>query len=291
MSNTPSALQSKTDRSKNSFAKLVPSILKPILKKIFYLILDIKYYLLRDKSEMVPPPSNSGMHNYLEIGQEFFQYFVDLGGLKSTDKVLDIGCATGRMALPLTSYLTSAASYDGFDIQHRQIDWATKNITSQFPNFRFTCVDVTNPAYSSNGASADTFRFPYEENCFDFIFLTSVFTHMLPGNLSNYLREIQRVLKDHGNCLATFFILNKESRENISNGASTVKFCHEIEGCLTDNPEIPEEAIAYDWDNLLGFLSQAGLKIEKPIRYGSWCGRKDFLSYQDIVILSPIETE
>ena len=33
---------------------------------------------------------------------------------------------------------------------------------------------------------------------------------------------------------------------------------------------------------------QVDLTIEKPIYYGSWSGREDFLSYQDIIIARKI---
>ena len=38
------------------------------------------------------------------IGNKFLQYFIDFGGLKPDDSVLDCGCGVGRMAIPLTKY-------------------------------------------------------------------------------------------------------------------------------------------------------------------------------------------
>jgi hypothetical protein len=31
---------------------------------------------------------------------------------------------------------------------------------------------------------------------------------------------------------------------------------------------------------------QVGLKVNSPVYYGSWCGREDFLSVQDILLIS-----
>ena len=287
MEKTPSAEQSASDRSTTEVRNFLPSFLIPFGKALYYLLLDARYHLMGNKAQLVPPPSNSGMANYLEIGQEFFGYFCDLGGLRPTDRVLDIGCATGRMALPLTQYLESDAAYEGFDIQEKQIRWAQKHIASKFANFNFRCVDVSNQAYSEKGRDAESFRFPYADHSFDFVFLTSVFTHMLPKDLKNYLTEIRRVLSPGGRCLATFFILNDDSRKGIDANASTIKFRFEVEGCLTDDPVTPEEAIAYDLRDLEQYFDGAGLGIDQPIQYGSWCGRDQFLSYQDIVVLAP----
>ena len=45
-----------------------------------------------------------------------------------------------------------------------------------------------------------------------------------------------------------------------------------------DQPDLSNPGI------VRGFYERHGLHITKPIRYGSWCGRKDGLSYQDILI-------
>ena len=62
---------------------------------------------------------------YLEIGQEFFQYFME-AGLKPHHKVLDIGSGLGRMARPLVGYLDPDSEYHGVDIVANQ---TLRNIT------------------------------------------------------------------------------------------------------------------------------------------------------------------
>src|ERR1700722_15210211 len=49
-------------------------------------------------------------------GNEFLGYLVDLCGLQPGDAVLDVGCGSGRMALPLTGYLNREGRYAGFDV-------------------------------------------------------------------------------------------------------------------------------------------------------------------------------
>ena len=99
-----------------------------------------------------------------------------------------------------------------------------------------------------------------------------------------YLDEIARVLKVGGRCMATFFVLNEESKALIRAGRSTLPFRYEVEGCLTLSTRDPEAAVAYEEEAVFALLSAAGLRLSPPIHYGSWCGRENFLSYQDIVV-------
>lgn len=118
--------------------------------------------------------------------------------------MLDVGCGSGRMALPLTGYLNSEGRYAGFDISQKAIAWCQEHITSAHPNFQFEVSDIYNSLYNPKGKyqSLD-FRFPYPDASFDVVFLTSVFTHMFPPDVEHYLDEISRVLKPGGRCLCT----------------------------------------------------------------------------------------
>jgi SAM-dependent methyltransferase len=237
-------------------------------------------------SGLVPPESMIfvGDGDFEATGSEFLKYFVDFAGLAPSSRVLDVGCGIGRMAAPLTKYL-SAGEYYGFDIVRSGIDWSVENISSKFPNFHFQHANVFNKNYNPDGqTSADVYRFPYSDAFFDFAFLTSVFTHMLPAAVDNYMSEISRVLKPGATCLITFFLLNDESLPLIRSGRSTLNFKREIEGCLSISRHNPESAIAYKEDVVRRMFETHDLDIVGPIRYGSWCERPNGLSYQDIIV-------
>lgn len=226
-----------------------------------------------------------GRGDFEAVGQEFLRHLRELVGLQPGHSLLDVGCGIGRIAIPLTTYLSPTGKYDGFDIVPHGIRWCADHITPKFPNFRFLLADIRNKNYNPNGGVvASEYRFPYADDSFDVIVLTSVFTHMLPREVLQYLREIRRVLKPGGRSLITWYFLNDDSRARVKAGDSRLNFRYPIEGCLTTDEATPEKAIAYP-ESLAGQLyADAGLIVESPIRFGGWCARDSFTSWQDICL-------
>ena len=199
-------------------------------------------------------------------------------------KVLDVGCGAGRMAIPLSDYLT-LGRYFGIDIIEPSIEWCHTNITPTYNNFVFQHSNIFNRFYNPNGTIlAKDYVFPFEDESFDFIFLTSVFTHMLPEDLEHYLSEISRVLKKGGVCFITYFLLNNESVELINQNASTQPYQFKVNDvCYSTDAQAPEASLSYDENYIRNLYQRNALNI-RATYHGNWCNRPWFLSYQDIII-------
>lgn len=270
-------------------ARTLPRPLLRRMKRLLFLPLDGIDFVLGRRRELVPPRYLNfvGDGDFEANGAEFLGHFVELGNLAPSHRVLEVGSGIGRMARPLTKYLSSG-SYEGIDIVPQGIQWCQKNVSQRFPNFRFQLADLRNLMYNPGGRlEATEYHFPFEASEFDFTFLTSVFTHMLRRDMEHYLAEVARTLRTNGRCLATFFLLNDESRALAETGRSSLNFQFPLDGCWTDDADVPERAIAFDESDIRALYSSLGFTVE-TVRYGAWSGRKEFLSYQDIVVAKRI---
>lgn len=241
--------------------------------------------------KFVPPPMADsdlvGGGNFLATSFEFLSLFRLVANLQPHEVVLDAGCGLGRMAFGLGHYMSPEGRYEGFDISEKLVSMARTRLGSM-PNFRFRHGDIANVMYNPNGrVKASEYVFPYSEAEFDFAFLTSVFTHMLPADAGNYLRELRRVLKRKGRVLATFFVTDESTQANIRRGIARLDLSkRRADGCWVKPHGAAEEAIAYPREKLLRMFDSAGLKVAQW-HPGSWSGRRSFLTYQDVLLLEP----
>lgn len=197
--------------------------------------------------------------------------------------MLEIGCGCGRSALPMAEFLTSGR-YTGIDISKEGIRWCSENIASENPRFTFRHADVFNREYNPGGRSAaGNFTFPFPDRSFDFVYLTSVFTHMLPGDVAHYLAEIHRVLADGGRTFLTFFLWNDESRRLSASGRAKPRFWHNTGEYLTVDPAVPERATCFPEPFVIALLEENGFTMKRGPLYGFWPGREGPAFGQDSI--------
>jgi SAM-dependent methyltransferase len=226
-----------------------------------------------------------GNGDFKAIGEDVLRELIELGGLQPTDAVLDIGCGIGRIAIPLIGYLSDGGRYSGFDIVPKAITWCTSHITKVHPEFTFTLVDLGNTLYrKSEKSDAGSFRFPYADGSFDFAFATSLYTHLMPNSMANYVAEMGRVLKPGGTSFTTWFLLNDEIRGRLKHRLAPLNFPWDYGSYAVDNKRVPEAATAYDEALVRETFSHAGLQIQEPINFSSWNGGPFPRPGQDIII-------
>ena len=257
-----------------------------IARRLFYLPAD----LFRKRDPLTPPKGMIfiGSGDFRERGKEQLEAVIKYTSLRPDANVLDVGSGIGRLAVAMTDYLVSAGSFDGFDVVKDGVLWCEKNITKRFPNFRFKHVDLKNDLYNlSTENEAKSFVFPYVENSFDVITLFSVFTHMMPDDIDNYLAEIARVLKPGGCCVATFFIIDEYARKQIDAGQTgEFTFDYSYDGYFLFDDRVKEANVAYDKDYLLQMIAKHQLLVP-TIEYGTWSDHsRGTTQFQDLVVLS-----
>jgi SAM-dependent methyltransferase len=240
----------------------------------------------RNRFLPVPPAERIfvGDGGFLAVGTEFLRWFVRLGGLTTHERILDIGCGIGRMAVPLTQYLETGC-YEGIDVAFDGIAWCRASVASVYPSFGFTHLDLQHPVYNPKGvARAEDIRLPYPDGAFDFVIMTSVATHLGTAELRAYAPEIRRVMAPGARLFLTAFLLNRPAREGLAAGRGAISFDGGAEGPENQvDPARPGTAVAYDEDFLLSIFLTSGLRRTRPAVYGGWSGRTTpGPSFQDI---------
>jgi SAM-dependent methyltransferase len=219
-------------------------------------------------------PSYTRKGDFRKAGARFLQAAVD-AGLEPQHRLLDLGCGVGRLAVAVSQYLDDRGRYVGLDTDRKAIRLCDEWIGSRLPHFTFVWADVFNTRYNPSAeAKGAQYRFPFEDDEFDFVFSNSLFTHLVPDDARNYFREIGRVLKPGGRTMNTIFLLNQESLALVRAGESQQGVLHELgDLALVKHPQRPEAWIALDEEFVRTAHEEAGLGIEQ-VRYGAWSGRE-----------------
>jgi SAM-dependent methyltransferase len=225
-----------------------------------------------------------GGGDFHEIGKHLAQLAIDAGGLQPHERILDVGSGIGRLAVPLTQYLTTG-TYTGFDVSRQAIRWCQQHVSSRYSNFSFSTVDVFSRHYNPRGRTKpEEFVFPCAAASMDVVFLGSILTHLTPPAAAQYVAETARVLRKGGRAVMTFFLLDDDVREKLRQHAIVPAFLFGDEPWwAVQDVADPEAAVAYDLPVVVEALRGRGLEISEISR-GSWSGHKNALSYQDVVV-------
>ncbi|MBB6371067.1 class I SAM-dependent methyltransferase [Chryseobacterium shigense] len=269
-----------------SYYYKLPPGLRLLGRKIYYFPIDLYNGLTGKRSENEPKKGDIyvGGSDFIPHGIRQVNALKKYIGLQNTDHVLDVGCGIGRTAVALTEVIDKG-TYDGFDAVEKGISWCNKHIGRKHPNFKFKFTPIYNDLYNTFSQKAENFTFPYIDAQFDKAFLFSVFTHMQIPEIKRYLKEISRVLKNDGQCLATFFLYDETKKE-----FGTMPFPHQYEGYRLMDDKVTAANIAVSIPLLNQMAAEAGLKVT-TIQEGFWrtnVEKEGADEFQDIVVFNKI---
>jgi SAM-dependent methyltransferase len=240
-------------------------------------LLTVAETLTRRHGDLLIPPAHLRRYYYRTFDPAAFERAgtaarteLMLRHLQPHHRLLDVGSGIGNLAVALLDY--SRGGYDGLEIHAEAVRWCQSAITPRAPSFRFHHADVVNQAYNPDGREQpSTYRFTFADASFDFVFLGSVFTHLFPDAVANYLREVARVLTPGGTCVASYFLLNEERRAAVKEGRSFLSFtvADESRLFLLHDPAMPEAAVALDETFVRKAHESASLDIV-DLRRGNW---------------------
>lgn len=233
---------------------------------------------------MVPPKGMTftGAGDFLQEGAKYADYFKRYG-LTPESKVLDVGCGLGRMAVPLTHYLTKQGHYLGFDIMPKAIEWCNKEISARYSNFTFKHYQGGNDLYNTEQIGFNPF--PVKSNSYNFAILTSVFSHLQPDETTFFLEELNRCLEQDGIVFATFFVYPEKLKAPL-NPSFAFPFDYGYY-CLMNN-QVKGANVAYRQDWLLDLITSKGFHIQQHLP-GFWLSGEKKNEFQDILILQKFD--
>lgn len=239
------------------------------------------------KSELPDPPPHLiggiGAGDFWQIGNAMVGLIMATARVCADDRVLDVGCGLGRVALPIAHLLGPHGRYDGFDTSSEYIDWCRRNLPLDPARFGFHEFDIHSSHYNEDGSiAAEAFTFPWPPDSFSLAIAVSLFTHLSAAATKNYLHEIARTLEPNGRLFASFYVLDSQSLPLAEAGTTDPKFTARHDEGMIGDRDNPDAAVAFDAEWVAETLSSAGLAFD-AFYPGRW-RHLPVMSHQDIVI-------
>lgn len=231
----------------------------------------LRYKLEKDET---PVAGLNPYHRYYkESGVEFFRMILEHLNITKSNKVLEIGCGTGRIAVPFINHIGN--NYYGFDVNDLYVDYC-RTISGNFTHLDVIHEDW-NPAGSINPTEV---AFPHKNNYFSAVFSIAVFNHFHISWFKRYVAESARVLTKGGKIFFTLIITSEPK----SDTGPPFKFNHRTEEEWYDYEDKKLYNVAFPEKLIRRIMIENGLMIQEPIRYGSWNKSPLALSGHDVII-------
>jgi SAM-dependent methyltransferase len=216
-----------------------------------------------------------GGRRWVRNGELLKRTLVEELGLQRNDRVLEVGCGGGRQALALADYL-EPGGYVGLDID--EVSIRACRAQPALSTFEFLVADVENEVYNPQGGTRGSeYRFPFDDGSFDFVFLASVYTHLLEDDCANYAGEIVRVLRPGGTAAVSIFLITAPV------AGQAFSFRGRAGSAYLEYPEIPTKVVGYE----LGAFERWFDGAEVKGLLGQWRhdGSNQLRQWQDWVVV------
>lgn len=222
---------------------------------------------------------------YFNLGKEQSEKIIQWLSIKPNQKILDIGCGCGRIAIHFINYLNEQGQYIGIDSNKKLITYCKDNISVTNNNFQFKFIDAYNGAYSKDGKiKCQDIIFPIDDESVDIVIMWSVFTHMYLEDIDSYLKEIHRVLKKGGLFISSFNLYNEFISNQIKMEKAYLDIKYKInEDSYSLDKETPEYGFAHK-EEMVKELYWRNELIIREIKYGNWSSKELTGEFHDCVI-------
>jgi SAM-dependent methyltransferase len=193
---------------------------------------------------------------YLERGKDLWLYAFAEGmcGLDST--IVEIGCGCGRRTHHLRDLKVHSerftGKYVGIDIDEEMLAWCREHFDAQ--RFQFLSSTHDSRSYVNRSATDAYYTVPLEDGSVDFVLATSLLTHLLEEQMTNYFRESARMLKPGCYMAMTCFCLDYRPRTF----GDRHTFKHRIGNAYVESLAQPEAAVGYTEAFLFESARRAG---------------------------------
>jgi SAM-dependent methyltransferase len=191
--------------------------------------------------------------HHLQIGSQFWMECFAKGYLGADADIVEIGCGCGRIAMHLNPDYFSG-TYLGIDIDPEMIEYCKSHFPA--PKFAFALSPHRSSTYHGQESSSrepESFTIAHPESR-DFVFSTSLFTHLLENELAFYLKESFRALRPNGMAVMSFFCM-----ESVETGKPWT-FSHKAGNAFVDDERYPEAAVAYGREYMTHTAKEAGFR-------------------------------
>jgi len=195
---------------------------------------------------------------YLTGPKDFWMHAFHAGLCRLDSTIVDIGCGCGRYAHPLRDYRFKSerfsGKYIGIDIDEEMLSWCRRNYDHE--RFSFHRSSHASKAYRGAADGNSHYRLPAADESVDFVFSMSLFTHLLEVQLANYCRESYRILKPGGHMAMACFTIDHPPPTY----GKRHTFKHRIGAACVESLAVPEAAVAYSEEFLLGMAREVGFR-------------------------------